>query len=72
LEKYEGQLPKSNTPLRVQLDLISHSNEKFKPKLISYMKPLLLKGVPSLINDLGDYYEDAGKIQVIGDILEGF
>lgn len=39
LEKYQEMLPKSNTPLRLQLNLISHSNNQFKTKLTSYMKP---------------------------------
>jgi len=36
------------------------------------MKPLVIKGVPSLINELSDFYKDAGKAQAIGEVLEGF
>ena len=50
----------------------SVSSSKFKTKLTKYMKPLLIKGVPSLINDIGAYYLDAGKAKVIGEVLDGF
>jgi len=36
------------------------------------MKPLVIKGVPSLINDLSHFYNDAGKAQAINEVLEGF
>ena len=36
------------------------------------MKPMVIKGVPSLINELASYYKDEGKAKVIGEILEGF
>jgi hypothetical protein len=36
------------------------------------MKPLVIKGVPSLINDLSEYYKDAGKAKAIGEVLEAF
>ena len=36
------------------------------------MKPLVVKGVPSLINDLSEYYKDSGKSSAIGQVLEGF
>ena len=39
MEKYQELLPKSNTPLRIQLNLIRHSNNQFKTKLTNYMKP---------------------------------
>lgn len=36
------------------------------------MKPLLIKGVPSLISDLSEYYKHSGKAQAIGEVLDKF
>lgn len=72
LEKYEETLPKSDTHLRLQLNLIRHDNAAFKAKLKKYMKPMIVKGVPSVINDLSDFYNDAGKAKAIGELLDGF
>jgi len=33
------------------------------------MKPLVIKGVPSLVNDLQALYEDEAKAKILGDLL---
>lgn len=33
------------------------------------MKPLLIKGVPSLINDMKVVYKDSQKAAIIGEVL---
>ena len=60
LEVYEAKF-KCNTPLRLQLNLIRSDNAVFKAKLKKYMKPQVIKGVPSLINDMSDFYKDSVK-----------
>jgi len=69
LEKYEEVLPKSNEHVRLQLDLVKGSHPAFRKKAIIYMKPQVIKGVPSLINDMSDLLVDAEKAKVIGEIL---
>ena len=68
LQKYEGHLPKSNTHTRLLIDLLP-AGPVFESKLISFMKPLLVKGVPSLINDMKIVYKDQQKAAIIGQVL---
>ena len=43
----------------------------FKETLIKYMKPQLIKGVPSMVNDMKIFYrEQPDKAAVIGKVLE--
>ena len=51
LKMYEEVLPKSNTHLRLMIDVL-HAGPLFKEKLEKFVRPLIIKGVPSLINDL--------------------
>ena len=68
LQKYEGHLPKSNTHTRLLIDLLP-AGPVFESKLISFMKQLLVKGVPSLINDMKIVYKDQQKAAIIGQVL---
>ena len=45
------------------------AGDVFKAKLITYMRPLLIKGVLSLINGMKWVYKDAAKSTILGDLL---
>jgi hypothetical protein len=45
------------------------AGDVFKAKLIAYMRPLLIKGVLSLINGMKWVYKDAAKSTILGDVL---
>jgi hypothetical protein len=68
LNKYEESLPKSNAHVRLALDLIS-AGPVFEQKLLKYMRPLVIKGVPSLIRALRTLYQDEAKRDTIGKYL---
>ena len=68
LSKYEEVQPKSNSHIRLALDLLPAGIE-FKTKLIKYMRPMVIKGVPSLINDIKNLYTDSAKAKIIEEIL---
>lgn len=55
MSKYEEVLPKSNTHVRLLIDSLP-AGDVFKQKFIKYIKPLVIKGVPSVINDLKSMY----------------
>ena len=66
---YEEVLPKSNTHLRLMIDIL-HAGPLFREKLEKFVRPLIIKGVPSLINDLKKtVYQDKGKSDILGEIL---
>lgn len=69
LKMYEEVLPKSNTHLRLMIDVI-HAGPLFKSKLEKFIRPLITKGVPSLINDLKKtVYGDKAKSDILGEML---
>jgi hypothetical protein len=69
LSVYEEVLPKSNTHLRLMIDLLS-AGPLFKEKLEKFMRPLIIKGVPSLINDLKKtVYMDKAKSDILGELI---
>jgi tetratricopeptide (TPR) repeat protein len=69
LQHYREVLPKSNSHLRLIVDCLPASST-FRDHLIQYMRPLVIKGVPSLINDLRkSIYCDAEKTKIIGEVL---
>jgi hypothetical protein len=71
LKVYQEVLPKSNTHLRLLIDYLP-AGPTFRDNLQKYMQPLIVKGVPSLINDLRKtIYTDKDKTQAVGDILQG-
>ena len=46
------------------------AGDDFKASLLSYMRPLLVKGVPSLINELRSViYSDPAKTEILGSLL---
>lgn len=68
LQKYEEVLPKSNAHKRLAIEIIQ-PGEEFKAKLINYLRPLIIKGVPSIINDMRSLYSNKGKVEILGNLL---
>ena len=62
-------LPKSDTHVRLTLDLLKAGPE-FEKKLVKYMRPLIIKGVPSVITSMRNLYADPAKRDMIGSQLE--
>lgn len=53
-------LPKSNTHMRLLIEVLSASTPEWKEMLVKYIKPMIVKGVPSVINDLkSSIYKDS-------------
>ena len=67
---YRERLPRVNAHLRVGLKYLSGG--KFVEYLRLYVKPLLIKGAPSVMTDLKEFYVDVTKRQQIQDLLEGW
>lgn len=70
LDQLAEQLPKSLAVRRLALKIAQ--GEAFKKRVHTYMLDFLIKGVPSLFNDLKPLYQDASKRAALQDILEGF
>ncbi len=43
--------------------------ELFREYLEQYIRPLLIKGVPSVMMDLREFYNDKAKVAIIGNYL---
>ena len=43
--------------------------EVFQSKLLSYAKPLIIKGAPAMLEDLRDLYKDHEKVHIIGHMI---
>jgi hypothetical protein len=39
--------------------------DDFAKLLKTFIRPLLIKGAPSVIQDLKEFYSDAGKVEII-------
>lgn len=47
------------------------SSPDFERKLLQYLRPLIIKGVPSVINDLKSFYKtEPEKTKILGVVLE--
>ncbi|KAA3479374.1 N-alpha-acetyltransferase 16, NatA auxiliary subunit [Gossypium australe] len=53
--------------LRIPLDFLQ--GDKFREAAISYIKPLLTKGVPSLFSDLSPLYDHPGKADMLEQLI---
>jgi hypothetical protein len=63
-------LPKSNTHMRLLIEVLSASTPEWKEMLVKYIKPMIVKGVPSVINDLkSSIYKDSQKSKILGEVL---
>ncbi|KAB2041364.1 hypothetical protein ES319_D02G143300v1 [Gossypium barbadense] len=49
--------------MRIPLDFLQ--GDKFREAAVSYIKPLLTKGVPSLFSDLSPLYDHPGKADML-------
>ncbi|CDW89756.1 n-alpha-acetyltransferase auxiliary subunit-like [Stylonychia lemnae] len=67
IEVYENRFPRGNSHQRVLLKILT--GELFREKLYQYSKPYLIKGVPPLIVDLKDVYQDKEKTQILEETL---
>jgi len=63
IEKY----PRINASIRISLKLVHGA--LFAENLAKFMKPLLIKGAPSVMTDLKELYFDEAKIAAIGTQL---
>lgn len=70
LTQLESQIPKSLAVRRLVLHLAQ--GDLFRKRAHTYLVEFLVKGVPSLFNDLKSLYQDKDKQQTIQDIVEGF
>ena len=48
------------------------TGDDFSELLAMYVKPLLIKGVPSMMQDLKEFYSDEDKVERIGTLLDGY
>ena len=64
---YASKFPRVNGHLRVGLRHLE--GDDFAELLKMYMKPLLLKGAPSVMSDLKEFYGHPAKRQMIGEQL---
>ena len=68
---YMKARPKVNKPLRLLVDKLPADHKRYREFLVQYIKPQIIKGVPSMINDLKIFYKsDEAKAKLIGEILE--
>ena len=67
---YAEKLPKVNSHLRVCLRYVQ--GDDFSEILAKYARPLLIKGVPSLMQDLKEFYNQPDKADRIGKCISGY
>ena len=69
LEDYAQTFPRTNTPLRIGLRYLW--GDTFRDFLDRFMRPMLIKGVPSLLMDLRELYSSPEKVAIIEAHLKG-
>lgn len=67
LDTYIQGFPRVNAHLRVGLRYLHDG--AFTEYLEQYMRPLLIKGVPSVMQDLREFYNTPSKYEIIGRFL---
>jgi hypothetical protein len=68
LGEYQELHKKSNTATKVVLEMIK-AGPVFKERLTAYVRPQVIKGVSSLVNELRSLYSDSEKTKILGDVL---
>ena len=68
LDEYTKKSPRVNTPLLYLIKILA-AGDVFRTKLIAYMRPMLIKGVVSLINGMKWIYKDAAKSAILTEVL---
>ena len=59
-----------NAHYRVGLKLLH--GDRFSAYLAKYVRPLLIKGVPSVMSDLKEFYHDEDKIERIAALFNNY
>ena len=68
---YAEVLPRVNSHLRIGLRYLQ--GDDFTEFLVRYTRPLLIKGVPSLMQDLKEFYtKQPDKVKRIDEVLNGY
>lgn len=70
LQYYRKGFPKVDAHLRIGLTFLT--GKHFEEYLETFLKPLLIKGVPSVIQDLKELYTDKDKVKSIEYLLTGY
>jgi len=70
LQYYRKGFPKVDAHIRIGLTFLSGTN--FDEYLEAFVKPLLIKGVPSVIQDLKELYSSKDKVKSIETLLKGY
>ena len=67
---YQKKFSKVDAHIRIAMKWID--GDDFSNFLGQYVKPLLIKGAPSVIQDLKEFYNDTEKVQRIEALLLGY
>jgi N-alpha-acetyltransferase 15/16, NatA auxiliary subunit len=70
LEYYAKGFPKVTAHERISMKFLD--GEDFAAILKRYVRGLLVKGAPAIMQDLREFYEDAEKVIAIEDLLLGW
>lgn len=70
MDQLTSHIPKSLSVRRLTLKLAT--GDLFRKRVHTYLVEFLMKGVPSLFNDLKSLYEDDSKLNTIQELVEGF
>lgn len=70
LQYYRMGFPKIDAHIRIGLTFLTGKN--FEEYLEAFIKPLLIKGVPSVIQDLKELYSNKTKVESIESLLTGY
>ncbi len=70
-DRYAELFPRVNAHTRIALRFAS-AGPAFAERLAKYVRPLLVKGAPAVIQDLRELYSDSGKSEAIEALLLGY
>jgi hypothetical protein len=63
-------LPKSNAHQRLAVDVLT-AGPLFREKVTQYIRPQIIKGIPSVINDFKKMYRNQPeKAVILGEVLQ--
>mmetsp|Transcript_16311 Transcript_16311/g.25210 ORF Transcript_16311/g.25210 Transcript_16311/m.25210 type:complete len:627 (+) Transcript_16311:395-2275(+) len=71
MDKYMQVLPKAPTHSRLVVEHLPAGPE-FKSFFVKHIRPMLIKGVPSLLNDFRCLYKQEGKSAIVEEVLLEF
>lgn len=67
LDDYRKKFPRISAHLRLGLRYLT--GDSFTEYLETYMRPMLIKGVPSMMMDMREFYDQPDKVKRINDFL---